>query len=200
MAHSETDEAAKPLLKLDKQARKLFRPYRRTWPVEALDTAGEVGDQPQLRLLCGGVFVLGLVRADPRMMGAAVRMLAAHELATFLKGAVKDRVDRRRPRSTGGRKASKPHAGRSHDKEKQSFPSGHSAGSVAVACAFAASYPQYRAPALAAAGTVALAQIPTAAHYPSDVIAGATIGTAGNAMLGLISRAARRWWHGPVSG
>jgi undecaprenyl-diphosphatase len=182
---------AKPLLKLDKRAKAMFAPYRDTLPVRVLDTAGEVGDQLQLRLLCGAVLVAGLVRADGRMVRAAARMLLAHEAATLAKGLVKRQVDRRRPRSTPGRKASKPHKGRSTAKEQQSFPSGHSAGVVAVASAFAAEYPEHAAPALGAAGAVALARIPTGAHYPSDVIAGSAIGAAASAAIGLLWRAAR---------
>ena len=185
-------QTAKPLLKLDKRAKTAFAPYRDTLPVRALDTAGEVGDQLQLRLLCAGVFVAGLVRADGRMMRAAARMLLAHEVATLAKGVMKRQVDRRRPRSTAARKASKPHKGHSLAKEKQSFPSGHSAGAVAVASAFAAEYPEHAAPALGAAGAVALAQVPTAAHYPSDVIAGSAIGAAASGALSLLWRARRR--------
>ena len=73
-------------------------------------------------------------------------------------------------------------------KEKQSFPSGHSAGSVAVACAFGAEYPEYRWPALAAAGAVALVQIPTCAHYPSDVAAGSAVGALSERALALAGR------------
>ena len=179
---------AKPLLKLDKRAKQAFKPYRDTLPVKALDTAGGIGDQLPLRLLCAGVFVAGLVRRDGRMMRAAARMLVAHEVATLAKGMVKRQVDRQRPRSTAGRKASKPHKGHSRAKEQQSFPSGHSAGAVAVASAFAAEYPEHAAPALGAAGAVALARIPAGAHYPSDVMAGSAIGAATSAALNLLWR------------
>jgi membrane-associated phospholipid phosphatase len=60
---------------------------------------------------------------------------------------------------------------------------------MAAASAFASVYPQYRAPALAAGGAVALAQIPTCAHYPSDVAAGATLGAASNGALSLAWKA-----------
>jgi len=183
---------AKPLFKIDKKAKALFKPYKDSAPVKVLDTLGDVGDQLQLRVLCSGLIGLGVLRADWRMMRAGVRMLLAHELATFVKGVVKERVDRTRPRSTQSRKASRPHKGRSTAKEQQSFPSGHSAGAVAVASAFASVYPAYRAPAMAAAGAVALVQVPTCAHYPSDVAAGSAIGAASNGALTLAGRALRR--------
>ena len=188
MSRNQRDKAAKPLLQIDKTAKALFTPYHTSTPVRVLDTLGEVGDQLQLRLIGSGVVAAGLVRGDARLARAGVRMLLAHELATFAKGVVKRRVDRVRPRSTEGRRASKPRKGRSVAKEKQSFPSGHSAGSVAVACAFGAEYPEYRWPALAAAGAVALVQIPTCAHYPSDVAAGSAVGALSERALALAGR------------
>jgi len=184
-----TEKPAKPLFWLDKKAKTLFKPYMNSAPVRAIDAAAEVADQPQMRLLCAGIVAVGLLRARPRMVRAGLRMLLAHELATYLKGLGKDTIDRKRPRSTGGRKASRPRKGDSGEKELQSFPSGHSAGGVAAACAFASVYPEYRLPALAAGGAVALAQIPTCAHYPSDVAAGATIGAASNGALSLAWKA-----------
>jgi membrane-associated phospholipid phosphatase len=186
-----TETSAKPLFWLDRRAKQLFKPYMHSAPVKAIDKAAEIGDQPQMRLLCAGLVAAGLLGAKPRMVRAGVRMLLAHELATYVKGLGKDNVDRKRPRSTSGRKASHPHKGDSDEKELQSFPSGHSAGGVAAACAFASVYPEYRAPALAAGGAVALAQIATCAHYPSDVAAGATIGAASNGALSLAWKAVK---------
>jgi len=70
----------------------------------------------------------------------------------------------------------KPRKGRSRSKEETSFPSGHSAGAVAVAQAFARELPEYRGAALAGAGFIAVAQVPRGAHYPTDVAAGLAIG------------------------
>jgi undecaprenyl-diphosphatase len=181
-------KAAEPLLAIDRQARALFRPYRKTAPIEALAWFGQAGDQLQLRVLCGGVLAAGLVRRDGRTIAAAARMLLAHELATLAKTAVKDRVDRWRPRNAGGGKPVRPHKGHSQAKALNSFPSGHSAGAMAVACAFAAEYPEHRGAALAAGGAVGLVQVPTCAHYPSDVVAGMAIGAATDGAIGLAIR------------
>ena len=61
------------------------------------------------------------------------------------------------------------------------FPSGHTAGAVAVARACARHYPPARAPAYAWAAGVAAAQVPRCAHYPSDVAGGALVGLAAEA-------------------
>jgi membrane-associated phospholipid phosphatase len=106
-------------------------------------------------------------------------MLAAHTLATFVKDEVKERVDRTRPRSAGKPgKDAKPRPGDKTAKEETSFPSGQSAGGAAVARAFARAYPEHAGKAYAAAGLIALAQVPRCAHYPTDVGAGVAIGIA----------------------
>jgi membrane-associated phospholipid phosphatase len=178
----------KALLAIDKKARDAFVPYRRTAPVKAIAWLSELGDQPQMRTLAGGMMAAGLVRGDGRMMRAGVRMLIAHELATALKNMVKHRVDRVRPRSATDKEQQKPKAGRSEKKEDTSFPSGHSAGSMATALAFAAEYPRHRGKAVAVASSVALAQIPRCAHYPTDVAAGVVVGAAAERLVAIVSR------------
>lgn len=179
------EATAEPLFEFDRKARKLFKPYHETPAAQALDVAGDIGDQTPLRILSLGVFGLGLLRGDGRMMRAGVRMLVSHELATLAKNAVKHRVDRTRPRESGG-KTAKPRKGRKTAKAETSFPSGHSAGSMAVASAFASAYPEHRAAAIGAAGAVGLSRIPTCAHYPSDVLAGLLIGAAADGAVGLV--------------
>ena len=177
------ERAADALLTVDAEAREAVLPHRETAPVRALSWYSEIGDQPQLRALAGGLFVLGVVRRDGRMARAGVRMLLAHELATLAKNFVKKRVDRSRPNSAENEDEQKPKLGRSTDKDETSFPSGHSAGATSVARAFAREYPEYRAPAFGAAGLAALAQIPRCAHYPTDVGAGIFIGAAAEAVV-----------------
>lgn len=172
----EISQAAEPLFELDRKTRDLLHPHHRTRPVRLLRVIGEGGDQPQLRLLCAGMALAGLVRGDVRMVKAGARMLLAHEIATKAKGMVKGSVDRWRPRSSADGKDHRPQAGGQPAKELSSFPSGHSAGALAVAGAFAAEYPQHRTAALAAAGVIGAIQVPTCAHYPSDVVAGWSIG------------------------
>ena len=126
-------KTAEPLLAIDRTAREVFKPYRKTGLVKALAWFGQAGDQLQLRVLAGGVIALGLARRDARLAGAGARMLLSHELATVAKRAVKNRVDRWRPHSVKRGKAIKPRPGSSKAKARNSFPSGHSAGAMAVA-------------------------------------------------------------------
>lgn len=163
-----------------------FSDHRDSRLVEFLSRASEVGDQPQLRLISGAAFAAGLITGNPRLIRAGARMALAHEIATLAKNFVKHRVDRKRPRSAASKDETKPTPGRHTAKEITSFPSGHTAGAVAVAQAFAREFPEYRVPALAAAGLVAVAQIPRCAHYPTDVGAGALIGAAAEGAIALI--------------
>jgi undecaprenyl-diphosphatase len=191
MGKTKTDEVAEPLLAIDRKARALFTPYESRRTIKALKWFGQAGDQLQLRSLCGGVLALGLLRRDPRLVGAAVRMFVSHEAATWAKRRVKNRIDRWRPRDASNAHEVKPRKGHSKASALNSFPSGHSAGSMAVACAFAARYPEYRTPALAAGASVCLVQVPTCSHYPSDVVVGAALGALTDAVVGFVWRGLR---------
>jgi len=178
-------KAAKDLGEADVEITEAFAPHRSDLPIRLLSTFSELGDQPQLRLISGGVAMAGLLLGRGRLLKAGLGMLLAHELATSAKNLVKDHVDRTRPRTARDRRQAEPKPGRKTAKEHTSFPSGHSAGAVAVAQAFARQFPEHRGPALAAAGAVALAQIPRRAHYPTDVAVGAAIGAATEKLMAM---------------
>ncbi len=186
MAKKPLAKAHRALINADKAALRAVAPKRKSMAVRAIFRASELGDQPQLLTLSGGLLALGLVRGDGRMARAGARMVLSHLLATAAKNFVKHRIDRTRPRSTGRGKGHAIKPGRSRAKEETSFPSGHSAGAAAVARAFARDYPEHRGAALAGAGFIALAQIPRSAHYPTDVAAGLAIGLAAEKAVDLV--------------
>lgn len=59
----------------------------------------------------------------------------------------------------------------------RSFPSAHAATSFAGAVRIAALVPGARAPLLGAAALMALTRPYLGVHYPSDIVAGAAVGT-----------------------
>lgn len=173
MSKKKIRKAAEAVIEADGAAVEAVEPYSKTQAVRAISLLSEVGDQPPMRAVCLSTIALGLAGGSPRLTKAGIRMIAAHTLATAAKDFIKHRIDRTRPRTD---KDHKPKPGRHEDKEHTSFPSGHSAGAIAVAGAYAREFPEHRAAALAGAGAIALAQIPRCAHYPTDVGAGLALG------------------------
>lgn len=168
--------------KADVAVAKAVAPVSRSPVMRALGTLSEVGDQPQMRILCAGVIGWGLYRGDARLAGAGLRMLVAHSVATGMKTLVKHRVDRTRPTVLVEEGRYEMARGKSREHDESSFPSGHTAGAVAVAAALAHDYPRAAPAAYAAAAAIAVLQVPRCTHYPSDVGAGAAVGLAAAAV------------------
>lgn len=143
----------------------------------------EIGDQPPLLALSAGVVATGVARRDEQLARAGLRMVVAHALSTMGKLFLKDLVDRTRPGALD-EKAYRMEPGQSRDGRLRSFPSGHSAGSAALAGAVAPDFPRAAVPVALAASAIAAAQPASRNHYVSDVLAGVAIGLA----AGLVAR------------
>ena len=144
--------------------------------VKATGFLAEVADQPQLIATSIGTLVIGLIARRPDLTRGGARMLAAHFAATMAKSAIKHSVDRTRPAPAIEKGRARFEPGNSEDHEETSFPSGHTAGAVAVAGALAKDAPVVGATAYALAGGVAAMQLPRGKHYLLDTIAGAAVG------------------------
>lgn len=146
----------------------------------------EAGDQPPLIAASLGTLAIGLAAGRPDIARGGARMLLSHLLATGAKLAVKRQFDRTRPSRAldgAGHHFTRGDEGGHADK---SFPSGHTAGAVAVALAAAHDIDGAAAPAALTAGAIAAAQAPTGHHYFSDVLAGAAIGWASEAIVSAV--------------
>lgn len=175
-----TSKAEKADIKAAKKAAK-WREHR---AVKVAGWVSEIADQPQLLSLCAATLAAGLARRDARLAVTGARMLAAAGVAILAKDAVKHWVDRTRPGVVvdGGTYERRTSDG-SGDGELGSFPSGHTAGALAVARALVRGYPGLAMPAYAAVGGIAAVQVPRCAHYPSDLGAGAVIGWLAEAVV-----------------
>ncbi len=77
-----------------------------------------------------------------------------------------------------------------HRPTSSSFPSGHAATASAFAVAFRREYPLLGLPVSALAAVVSYGRVHTGVHYPSDVIAGALVGSGVASLTGpLVDRA-----------
>jgi decaprenylphosphoryl-5-phosphoribose phosphatase len=108
--------------------------------------------------------------ADPARRGAWLRATAAVSAAYTLNTAVKGLFRRRRP----GLEDLPALMG---TPTALSFPSAHASSSFAAARAFAPLVPGARGAIYGAACAMALSRVYLGVHYPSDVVAGAALGT-----------------------
>lgn len=170
-----TQKKTTDLERADREASQTINRKRDSWPIRALGAISDIADQPQMRLLCVGTIALGLSQRNFRLATTGAKMLAAHTIATWGKSSIKAVIDRTRPDS-GDDPRLRP--GNSDAHEDSSFPSGHSAGVVAVARAFARTYPDHAMAAHSAALAISAVQIPRGTHYVGDVLVGGLIGLA----------------------
>jgi membrane-associated phospholipid phosphatase len=120
---------------------------------------------------------------------AAVRCLATVGVTSVATDVVAKLVfSRRRPEA-----ASVPKDRVARRPTSSSFPSGHTASAFAFATAFEREYPLLGLPVSALAAAVGYTRVHTGVHYPSDVIAGAVIGSSTASLNGaLLDRVGRR--------
>ena len=168
--------------KLDVATFDALAPWLETGIAKWLGHAGQVGDEPPLVALAGITTLVGAAIGNRRLETAGKRMLLAHVIAAAIKTFGKNNVDRSRPQKVlkGGGYRMEP--GSSKNSDLRSFPSGHTAGSVAVARAFARDYPHLAVHAYAAAGAIGALQIARRAHFPTDILAGAAVGIVAEAI------------------
>ena len=150
--------------------------------VKAASKFGKLGDQGPLYALSVGLLTIGLLTRNRRLSGSALSMFGAIALADRAKCGVKALVHRTRPNVLLEEGHYARGEGGSEDKEEQSFPSGHTAGSVAVARALGRHYPAAGASAGIAALVIALSRVAKGSHWPLDIVAGAVIGLASEAV------------------
>jgi uncharacterized protein (TIGR02284 family) len=160
--------------------------------VRALGTFSELADQPQLNTIRVATIGVGLISGNRRMAKAGFRMLATQLLSTRLKGLIKHRVDRTRPKAIADGRKYERHAGENHASEMNSFPSGHTAGAVAVARSFAREYPEHQFAAYTGAAAIGLIQVPRSKHYPSDVAAEIVVGLVADQLVAGAERLSKR--------
>lgn len=124
----------------------------------------------------------------PTLTVAAIQTLLAHGLVAAVGNALKHLIGRPRPKFV--------HSGDwqispSLISGLDSFPSGHSMASFAVATVLAKRFPSVGPICLGVAAFVALSRILRGSHFPTDVVGGAVLGT----VCGFIASAPLKQWR-----
>ncbi|WP_052075599.1 phosphatase PAP2 family protein [Sphingomonas taxi] len=180
---SKAKTAAKTVERVDRHLTRDAAANRDTLPVRFASFLGEVADQPQLITASIATIAAGLVGRRPDMIRGGTRMLAAHLVATGMKSAIKHSIDRTRPAKAIDEGDHRFEPGDSDDHDLNSFPSGHTAGAVAVARAVSREIDGAATPAALGVAAVAAIQPVAGNHYLSDVLVGGAIGWASEALV-----------------
>jgi membrane-associated phospholipid phosphatase len=138
------------------------------------------------------VLGVGVVSRDRRLTDTGISMLAAIAVADLTKRIAKSLVRRTRPKALLEEGDYNAESGGSDSKKEQSFPSGHTACTVAAARAFARNVPEAGAAAGAAAVAIGLSRVAKGEHWPLDVLAGAVIGFVTEGLSALFYERCRR--------
>jgi membrane-associated phospholipid phosphatase len=185
---STTNDVEKADIKLGKKiASKRHHPA-----VKAAASAGKFGDQGPLYALSSGILIVGVGSRDRRLSDCGLAMLAAIAVADLGKRLTKSLVRRTRPHILLDQGHYDADTGGSPDKEEQSFPSGHTACTLAAARALSRHFPETSATAGAATVAIGLSRIAEGKHWPLDVAAGAVIGLVAEGLSALVYQQCRR--------
>jgi membrane-associated phospholipid phosphatase len=185
-SNPESDSTTTGVEKADIDLGKKIASKRHHPAVKAAAGAAKFGDQGPLYALSSGVLLVGVAARDRRVTDCALAMLAAIAAADVGKRIVKRLVRRTRPHVLLDKGHYDAETGGSDNKQEQSFPSGHTACTVAAARALARHFPETAAAAGVATAAIGLSRIAEGKHWPLDVAAGAAIGLAAETLAALV--------------
>jgi len=124
------------------------------------------------------VLGLGLIQKDSSLKSNGIIMVEALFVNAFTTTALKLAFKRDRPFVTY------PYLDKQADAGSYSFPSGHTSSAFALATSMSLAFPKWYvvAPVFLYASAAGYSRMHLGVHYPSDVLAGAIVGT-GSALL-----------------
>jgi undecaprenyl-diphosphatase len=163
------------LFQIDLPFARFLRSLHLGWLERMGDFGTRLGSGAALIAVSGGLLLGGWLWRQPHVRTAGFKSLLAHGLAAIVVQALKHGIGRPRPRLI--------HADNglpwrpSFESGLDSFPSGHTTASFAVAAVLAKSFPKIAWLSYTVAGFVALSRAIRGSHFPTDVIAGICLGT-----------------------
>ena len=143
--------------------------------LEQLGLIGQwLGDWRVLLGVSGILWALGAARGQAELQQAGLSTLIAHAYAAGAVQTLKHLVGRARPRLT---QESSLLIGPNFNSGFDSFPSGHTTASVAIAVVIARRFPRFSWLAYGVAGVIAASRVIKGSHFPVDVLAGVCLGS-----------------------
>jgi undecaprenyl-diphosphatase len=151
------------------------------WMAFTSDAGDWIGEGTHLVAASVGLLAVGWFFSQAAVKAAGIQTLLAHGLAALVVNGLKHLIGRPRPKFA--------HSGEwqlapSWASGLDSFPSGHSAASFAVATVLAKRFPAVGPLCLGIAAFVALSRILRGSHFPTDVFGGAVVGVISGAIAG----------------
>lgn len=124
------------------------------------------------------IYAVGLIEKDSTAKKKAIFIGETLAVSAFITYALKNSIKKDRPYETY------PQIDNVVEESSYSFPSGHTSSAFATATSLSMAYPKWYviAPSFVWAGAVGYSRMHLGVHYPSDVLAGALIGS-GSAFL-----------------
>ena len=158
---------------MDRPAIEWVRSLQGIWIERVGDAGYVIGSGISLVAISGLFVAIGYARANPAWLQAGLRGWAAQAVTAVLVQSLKHGIGRPRPRL---HREEEFFTGPGLQSGLDSFPSGHTSASFAVAMVVARSCPALAWPAYALAGFVTLTRVFRGSHFVSDVVAGVVLG------------------------
>ena len=149
------------------------------WMAFVSQAGNWLGDGRQLLMVSAILMAIGWVYPPSRGMRTGIETLWAHGIATVLVHTVKHLIGRPRPKfSTSGDWEMAPSLASGFD----SFPSGHTTATFALAVVLSRRFPHYSLLFFGAGAFVALSRVLRGSHFTTDVCGGAVLGLVSGAL------------------
>lgn len=157
------------------------------WLARLSDVGDQLGRGESLVIVSVLLLVVGYGLKRSIWKSAGWETLLAHALSGLVNNALKHVIGRGRPKFMHAGNSFAPLAGSGWD----SFPSGHSMASFAVATVLAEKFPKARWPVMLLAMAIAVSRMIRGSHYLTDVVAGAILGV----LIGAVSAHPWKDWR-----
>lgn len=164
------------------------------WMAFVSDSGDWIGKGEQLVGVSAGLLAAGWMLSKTALTRAGVETLVAHGLAALIANGLKHLVGRPRPKFAH---SGEWHVAPSWTSGLDSFPSGHTTATCAVATVLARRFPWSAPLCVAVVLFVGVSRVLRGSHFPTDVVGGAVIGLLSGS---LASEPWKAWRHALVQG